>query len=178
MKTKDFLILATVTKEDMQAKLDRLPCPLRVCGVDVPKDLNHLTIGEIIRLQGIRDEMEAITVPFEVVLGVDEKKVMEYEAADVFGFIMWVSREMERINRLFESTHVPPTREEKEAGVEQLNFGGFGVLDWYARRMGITDHEIAGYTPWPRVYKCLDMDSKRNAYERRLREVYHNNVKK
>lgn len=165
--------MATVTNEDMQAKLDRLPCPLRLCGRDVPKDLNKLTIGEIFELQGIKTEMDAITVPCRVILKIEEREVMNADAEKVFGFVMWVAKEMERINKLFERTHVPPTKEEKDAGVEQLNFGGFGILDWYARRMGIIDHEYAGYTPWPRVFKCLEMDAQHTLYERRLREIYN-----
>ena len=172
MKTKEFLILATVTKDDMQAKLSRLQRPSSVCGVRVPQDLNKLTIGEIMELQGITTETDAITVPCRVILQLEEREVMNEDAEKVFGFIMWVAKEMERINKLFERTHVPPTQEEKEAGVEQLNFGGFGILDWYARRMGIVDHEYAGYTPWPRVFKCLEMDAQKTLYERRLHQVY------
>lgn len=173
MKTKEFLILATVTKDDMQAKLSRLQRPSSVCGVRVPQDLNNLTIGEIMELQGITTETDAITVPCRVVLGLAEREVMNEDAEKVFGFVMWVVKEMERINKLFERTRVPPTKEEKEAGVDRLNFGPFGILDWYARRMGITDHEYAGFTPWPRVYKCLEMDAQHTLYERRLRNVYN-----
>lgn len=178
MRTKDFLILCNYTKDDVQAKFSRLGKPSKVGGVNVPSDLNSLSIGELLRLQAIRTEEEAVSVPCEVILGLDIEKVMKSDADEVFGFIIWVSKEMEKINKLFERAKIPPTKEEKQAGVEQLNFGAFGILDWYARRMGIVDHEWVEHVPWIRVYKCLDMDSKQSQYERRLREVYANQGKK
>ena len=178
MKTRDFLILSKYTKDDMQAKIGRLEKPLKVGKVNVPPDLNSLTIGELLRLQAIRTEEDMIAVPCEVILGMGIEKVMDSDASEVFGFIVWVSKEMEKINKLFERAKIPPTKEEKQAGVEQLNFGAFGILDWYARRMGIVDHEWVEHVPWIRVYKCLDMDARQSQYERRLREVYANQGKK
>lgn len=178
MTTKEFLILSGCTKEDMQAKISRLQRPSSVYGVRVPEDLNDLTIGDIFTLQGIRTEQDAITVPCKVILNLEEREVMKADASEVLGFIVWVSKEMEKINKLFERTRIPPTKEEKQAGVEQLNFGAFGIIDWYAQRMGIIDHEYVEHVKWIRIYKCLDMDAKRTQYERRLRDVYANNGKK
>lgn len=175
MRTKELLILSAVTKDDMQAKLSRLQRPSFVYGRRVPDDLYKLNMGELLALQAIKTEMDAILVPCRVILGLEEREVMRAEADEVFGFVKWVAEEVAKINKLFERTRVPPTREEKQAGVEQLNFGAFGILDWYARRMGITDHEAVEYVPWMRVYKCLDMDAQQSMYERRLRDVYANN---
>lgn len=178
MTTKEFLILSQCTKDDMQAKISRLQRPSSVYGASVPKDLNGLTLGELFTLQAIQTEQDAITVPCKVILDLDEDKVMKAEASEVFGFVIWAAGEVAKINKLFERTRIPPTKEEKQAGVEQLNFGAFGIIDWYAQRMGIVDHEWVEHTPWIRVYKCLDMDAKRTQYERRLRDVYANNGKK
>ena len=84
---------------------------------------------------------------------------------------------MQRINKLFASTSVPPTAEEQQAGADSLNFGPFGLLDYYALRMGITDHEAVEYVPWVRVYKCLDMDAMKMRYERRLRKILESKKK-
>lgn len=177
MKTKDFLILSSVTKDDMQAKISRLQKPLSVRGRRVPESLQTLTIGELFTLQSIRTEHDAIIVPCRVLLNMDEEEVMKAEASEVMGFIKWVAEEMEKINKLFERTKIPPTAEEKQAGVDKLNFGAFGVLDWYAQRMGYLDHEAVEHVPWMRVYKCLEMDAQRTLYERRLRDVYANKGK-
>ena len=112
-----------------------------------------------------------ILVPCRVLLGLDERKVMRSEAYDVLAFVFWAAREVERINKLFASTNVPPTPEEKQAGADKMNFGMFGLIDYYAQRMGITDHEAVEYVPWVRVYKCLDMDAQRIRMDRRLRKV-------
>ena len=69
---------------------------------------------------------------------------------------------------------IVPTPEERRAGVDKLSFGLFGLVDYYATRMGITDHEQVESVPWVRVYKCLDMDAEKIRYERRLREIYQN----
>lgn len=178
MTVKEFMILSQVTKDDIQAKISRLERPLSVGGKEVPETLNKLTIGDLFELQNIQTDEDLITVPCKVILGIDEDRVMKLDATEVFGFVMWVSKEVEKINKLFERTRIPPTKEEKQAGVEELNFGGFGILDWYCSRMGLCDHDLAAHTPWMRVYKCLDMDAKRSMYERRLREVYANKGKK
>ena len=174
MKTREFLILSECTREDIQAKISRLERPSSVCGVSVPNDLNSLTLGELLRLQTIQTEEDALLVPCEVIMNLTKEDVMNAEASEVFGFLMWVSREMETINKLFERTKVPPTTEEKQAGVDKLNFGAFGVIDWYAQRMGYLDHEAVEHVPWMRVHKCLEMDAQRTLYERRLRDVYAN----
>lgn len=174
MTTKEFLILSECTKDDIEAKISRLQRPSSVGGRSVPETLNGLNMGEILRLQTIRTDKDAMFVPCEVILKMSDAEVMEAEAWEVFGFMNWVATEMRRINGLFERAHVPPTKEEKEAGVEQLNFGAFGLLDWYARRMGMTNHEDAARASWMTVYKCMEMDSKQTMYERRLREVYKN----
>lgn len=177
MNVKEFLILSSVTKDDMQAKISRLQRPSFVYGRSVPTDLYSLTIGELFALQAIKTENDAILIPCKVILNLEENEVMKADAEEVFGFIVWVANEMAKINKLFERTRVPPTKEEKQAGVEQLNFGAFGIIDWYAQRMGITDHEAVEYVPWMRVYKCLEMDAQRTMYEKRLRDVYANSSK-
>lgn len=173
MKLKDFFILADCAT-GLQEQISRLQRPSKVRGVSVPETLNELSIGELLRLQGIQTDDDAIFIPCEVILDLTREEVMKAEASEVLGFVVWVSKEVERINKLFERTKVPPTKEEKAAGVDELNFGAFGILDWYARRMGIIDHEYAGYTKWAVIYKCLEMDAKQTMYERRLRDVYNN----
>ena len=169
--------MSSVTKDDMQAKISRLQRPSFVYGRSVPKDLYSLTIGELFALQAIKTESDAILIPCKVILNLEENEVMKADAEEVFGFVVWVASEVSKINKLFERTRVPPTKEEKQAGVEQLNFGAFGIIDWYAQRMGITDHEAVEYVPWMRVYKCLEMDAQRTMYEKRLRDVYANSSK-
>jgi hypothetical protein len=66
---------------------------------------------------------------------------------------------------------VKPTQQQVRAGINNLRFGLFGVLDWYALRMGYQDHEKVADVPWINIYKCMDMDAKKAIYERKYQEV-------
>lgn len=172
MTIRDFLTIESVADADaVQAWLEKLPKPATVGRVKTPATLNDLSMGELMQLQGIRTGKDFIIIPCRVLLGMDERMVMNTDASELFGFAYWVAREVERINKLFASASVPPTPEEKKAGYDRLNFGLFGLVDYYALRMGITDHEAVERVPWVRVYKCMDMDARRMVIERRLRKI-------
>ena len=47
----------------------------------------------------------------------------------------------------------------------------FGLVDWYAKRMGIQNHDEVMDVCWMRVYKCMDMDTKTQEFNRRLAEI-------
>ena len=70
------------------------------------------------------------------------------------------------------------TSEQMRAGIDRLNFGVFGLIDWYARRMGITDHDEVLKVPVLRVYQCLKMDKEQQEYENRLAKVIRGERKK
>lgn len=176
MIVKEFLILSDVigNRDEVLQQIKQLPKPDLISGKRVPDDLNDLTIGQLMELQSISSEVDCLFVPCHVVLGIDNATFLQCKIEDILAFSAWVTKEIERITRLFESTSIPPTIEEKRAGVDQLSFGLFGLVDYYATRMGITDHERVEGIPWVRVYKCLDMDAGRIRYERRLRDIYQN----
>lgn len=174
LNIRDFLILAEHIREKdkLMKYVGELDKPLAVCGVPVPESLNDITFGKLSELMNINDANDLIMVTCRVLLGLDAETIMRADAFDVMGFVMFVSREVERIGKLFASTNVEPSPEEVRAGIRELNFGMFGLVDYFAKRMGITDHEQVMSFPWVRIYKCLEIDSKNTAYERRLRKVY------
>lgn len=174
MTVKEFLILIDVASNsaELLSALKALPKPSFVEGTPVPDSLNDLTIGQLMELQSITDALDCLFVPCRVLLGFSHDKVKSSNAENVLALSAWVAREVERITKLFESTSIEPTQEEKRAGVDRLSFGLFGLIDYYAIRMGITDHEQVEVVPWVRVYKCLDMDAEKLRYERRLRVIY------
>lgn len=173
MTLKELFILDAVVanKEEVQSQMKNLPKPYSVGGVKTPDSLNDITIGELMELQSAENERELILKCCTILLSLTERNALKSQANDVLGFSVWVSKELERIAKLFQSTTIPPTPEEKQAGVDSLNFGMFGILDYYALRMGITDHEEVEKVKWIRVYKCLDMDAKKARYEKRLRTI-------
>lgn len=84
---------------------------------------------------------------------------------------------MERIAALFASTSNQPTPEEIKAGINDLDFGPFGIIDWYAHRQGYQDQDDAAKVAWVRVCECMRIDNERIAFERRLREIMANKNK-
>ena len=87
-------------------------------------------------------------------------------------FVGWVVESVKKINDMFDRIKIKPSSEQQRAGIEDLNFGIFGLVDWYAKRMGITDHEDVMSVTWVRVYKCLEMDNKTSEFQKRLIKVY------
>jgi hypothetical protein len=82
-----------------------------------------------------------------------------------------VVAEQERIAALFDSLSREPNADEVMAGIDKLNFGLFGLADWYARRMHITDHDVAFKTPWVRIWQCRANDQKEAEFDRKLQEI-------
>lgn len=173
MTVKEFLILSDVSSshEDITSQMENLPRPVKVGDMPTPDTLNDLTFGQLIKLQSIATTMDVILSPCRELLGLVDEEIMICDAEQVLGFSMWTAKEVERINNLFASTSVSPTSEELRAGINQMQFGMFGLIDYFATRMGITDHEQVESVPWVRIYKCLDIDAKRYVFQRRLRKI-------
>jgi hypothetical protein len=142
-----------------------------VCGVSKPNTINDITMGKLMELQSIFNDADFLILPCKILLGVSEETILNEDVQAVLSFSFWVSKEVERVNKLFSKASVAPTPEEQQAGIENLKFGMFGLLDYYATRMHIPDHGDVEKVPWIRVYKCLDMDTKRMKFERRLRNI-------
>lgn len=164
---KEWLVIATAA----HYKLERYTRPTFVGDKPVPEDLNELTIGQLIELSELGDTNQSLYKVTEIILGLTAEETNRARAVDVVRLVGWTFGEVERINKLFEKLRTEPTRREKQAGVERLQFGLFGMLDWYAQRMRIQNHDDVLTVPWARIYKCMDMDARKAQYERRLSEI-------
>lgn len=161
-------------------KIEKFSRPAYVGGKETPKDLNDLTIGQLIELSGLSDSNDSLYNIVETILGLKRTDIDRARAVDVVRFVGWVTGEVEKINKIFASANdgMQPTSAEKKAGIDTLKFGLFGMLDWYAVRMCISDHDAVLKTPWLRIYKCMDMDNKRRAYEMRLQQIQAEQMKR
>lgn len=182
MTLREFILRYPIAsnKAEVERQIQRLPHPSTLGGKIIPDTLNEASMGEIMSLKRAMningtdiDKIKSSAMVMGIV--VDES---EESAEAFFGFGFWIARELERIAKLFNSTRIEPTEEEKQAGVERVNHGDFGLIDWFARRMGITDHEEAERVPWVRYYMCLKIDADNARYERELRKVYSNKHKR
>ena len=88
-----------------------------------------------------------------------------------------VMEKMERIGKLFKSLQGDHSSDEVAAGIERLEFGAFGIVDWYAQRMGIIDHEEVFATPWARIFQCMKIDHEQGEFEKRYRKIIENRSK-
>ena len=146
---------------------------------DVSANLQGITLGQLIQTQHLFSNAETIVQGICYLAELSEKQLGKCPAQDVIAFANAITHELERIAKLFDKCHVPPTPEEKKAGVEQMQFGWFGIVDWYCKRMGIISHEyVTDCVKWVEIYKCLEMDAKMTLFERRLQKILYNTQKK
>lgn len=171
MKIRRFLNIVNIITPESAEAIKAAKKPARLCGKDTPNTINDITMGQLLQLQDIKTMEDVLFVPAFVLLGIEKEEILKAEVGSVFGFSNWVAREVTRISKLFESTNVPPTSDEVMAGAKQMKFGAFGIIDSYARRMGITNHEEVESVPWVRVYKCMDIDAQKARFDRRLRNI-------
>lgn len=172
LSLKGFILIADYLTPGYIDHLQESSRPAFLCGRPCPKDLDGLQFGQLLRLQSISSLNDLLTIPASVVLGVEGAELMKAPVADAFGFSVWCAKEVEKIGKLFKEATGTPTPEERQAGIDQLNFGMFGMIDWYALRMGITNHEDVLSVSWLKVYQCLTIDTQKREFERRLRQVF------
>lgn len=165
-KTLRRLGLITQESED---RLQEAPRPDRLCGKAIPQDLNDLTMGQLADIMSLKkdDEIEAV----HIVTGIDTKLLDKEPALKVIGLVNFIQSELQRISELFKQLKPHYTKEERQAGVEDLDFGIFGTIDWYAQRMGITNHDEVLRVPWLHIWQCSLIDKERHEYQQR----YQNN---
>lgn len=172
----EFLTLLPCCRESHQLNLmDQLSTaerPPYLLGKKVPENLNTITYGQLDDLARAAESEDPAAECISIIMGLDTKEIHSLDVWEVFGFINFCRKELERINALFESIKPNFTSKEIAAGVKNLKFGTFGVADWYARRMGITNQDEVFSVAWVRIYTCMKNDNQQNDYERRLREQY------
>lgn len=175
---KDWLTLALMSADLSGLQLATLSRPPFVGDKETPEDLNAMTLGQMVTLSECGDGREVFYVVCETLLGMSREETGEARAVDVVRFCGWVVGQIKKINALFDKAKGKPTEKELQAGVNKLQFGIFGLVDWYARRMGITDHEDVMRVPWGRVWQCLDMDTKTREYEKRYNDILADEIKR
>lgn len=182
---ENFLVLFAYTEkavqEELLAKLRAQPRPDKLCGKDVPKSLNGISYGVLDDLktcatgdgfQGTDKEDDILGGCARILLGIEPRELQKENVNDVFGFANFVTDELERINKLFKSIKIRYSKEEIAAGILELDFGSFGILDWYAMRMGMVNQNEVRNVAWVRIFQCMKIDCVKNEYERKLSQQY------
>ena len=173
------MLMPYMTAESIKS-LILIPPPRKFYKRDVPDTLQMVTFGMLTQLQRTakdNDYFGTCCRLVSVLTGVDEKIVASRRAYDVLGIVNMVKDEMERIGKLFQTLQTDKTSDELAAGIDKLDFGAFGLVDWYAKRMGIIDHEEVFNTPWARIYQCMKIDHEQGEFEKRYRKIIENRSK-
>lgn len=173
MNLKKFLHISIAIDKESRKSLAEFKCTRFVGKVRTINNLDTITYGDLIELKTIENDVDAILIPCRVLLGMSDKEIYKADYREVIGFINMVRAEITRIDELFAGTRIEPTKEEKQAGCENLSFGVFGVLDWYCRRMGITNHDEVLRIGWVRIYQTLTMEKEEREYQRRLQNILY-----
>lgn len=171
---KDWLVL--VQFSDFQIGTAEEP-PIKVGRVRTPSTLNDMSIGQLLQLSQLQ-EQDVIFGICRVLLGIPAHKLLRLQATEVILFVAWVMGEVERINKLFSKLQVKRTDDEIKAGFDKIDNGAFGMIDWYAKRMGIHDHEEAQKVSWLIVYQCMKIDHDYFICQRKLMEIQKNAIKR
>lgn len=169
------VLLQCCTEEHVSELLEQLSeaeKPKMICGHEVPDNLNMISYGMLDDFSRIDPQEDPAAQILKTMFDVDDVDIMEANVIDVFGFLNFIRNEIDRINKLFKSIKVSFSSEEVAAGVESLDFGTFGVVDWYARRMGITNQDEVYDIGWIRIFTCMKNDNEKNEYEARLHKQY------
>ena len=171
MKTvADLLHWERYLEDDQLTELKKVAAPAQIRGKNTPQDLNDITLGQLIQLEAIGVEKGVFVAIAIVLLGKDEKWAMKAPALPMLGLRNMVVAEQDRIAGLFKMLEREPGAAEVMAGIDKLNFGMFGLADWYARRMGIPDHDTVFDTPWIRIWQCRKNDIELGEYQERLQK--------
>lgn len=175
---QEYTLTGFITEAHIHALMNR-PRPSELCGVPFPENLDHITLIQLHRLRGIKNDITCFSTLIDVILGIPYEKVVKAPAYIVISAGAWIMKELERISRAFSAIKTSYTAEELSAGVKSLDFGYYGMADCYARRMGITDpDEVMNNVPWLKIWHAMKMDNDIDKYRRRLQNVYKEKSKK
>lgn len=172
MKTVADLIRWTPYLSDEQiAQLKAVAVPLRIGRKEAPQSLANISLEDLYQLEQMGAEKGVFFAIGSVLLGMTDKQTLKAPAMEMLGLRNMVVAEQERIAALFAQLDREPSAAEVLAGVDKLNFGLFGLADWYAQRMHITDHDEAFRTPWARIWQCRKNDLESQEYKERLQKA-------
>lgn len=149
---------------------EKMPRPRRLAGRWMPEDLNGMSMGTLVEVLEQKEELKLLSV----VYGISTSELEAERAENVIGAIRWTVKQLESITGLFSMLEREYTAEELAAGIETMKGDIFSTIDWYARRMGITDHDEVLKVSWIKIWRCAKDDRDAAEYSRRLQSIMNN----
>lgn len=183
---EDFITYQSILTEKSRERISTIAKPERMALRNTPKDLNSITLGQLIELWGITSDMElfctsAVSV-FAHCKGYSEAKAARMErrmkrrlrhvrTGKAIGWMNFIQSELLRINDMWQECDIPISRLDREAGAESLNYGFFSIIDAYAQRQRITDHDDVLKVEWVKVWQCLKKDADIAKFQIRRQQI-------
>ena len=178
--TEHFLSVMDCLTTDSIDSLKKAERPDMMNGNPLKENINGLMYGELIDLMSISSIKDEFILPMQIVEGMTEEEVLKTDIAVTAGYRNWIVNEVERVQKLFDDLNekIRYRGNEIVAGIQELKFGAFGVVDSYARRMGIVNHDyVMQCVPWIVIYQTMKMDIETTAYQRRLQDIIYKSKK-
>ncbi len=137
--------------------------PKRLCGRYLPEDLSNLRMGKFIELMNCKDEIKLLTTVYNVT----ESELQSEWAQNVVGAIKWTIGQLESITGLFSQLE-DDIATEKRGNV-------FSTIDWYALRMGITNHDEVLKVPCITIWRCAleDQEKRKEQLKKQKNDKRH-----
>lgn len=147
--------------------IERAKKPEKMCGRYLPDDLNSMTMGTLVEVLNSKDEVKMLVSIYNLTTS----EIQDERADIVIGAIKWTNEQLQSICGLFKQLERDFTADEIMAGAEQMKGDIFSTIDWYARRMCITDHDDVLKTQWIKIWRCAKDDRDRDEYRQRLNNI-------
>lgn len=125
--------------------------PRRLCGRYMPSTLTYLRMGAFVEVMQCKDEIKLL----KTIYNVTESELQNEWAQNVIGAIKWTIEQLESITASFSQLE-SDTETEKKGNI-------FSTIDWYAQRMGITNHDDVLKVPCLIIWQCAKEDQERRA---------------
>lgn len=177
---QDIITYGGIITAESRERLSRIPCPKRIACHHAPKDLNGITLAQLIALWQIGDESEILGKSLVAVFGYDTNdrrclrkerrmamRVHRVRIGAAIGWCNFIQSEMLRIKAMWKRCEVPLTGIEKAAMEGMDDFGFFSIIDAYARRQGYLDPDDVLKVGWLKIWQSLLKDAETIKYQRR-----------
>lgn len=125
--------------------------PRRLCGRYMPSTLTHIRMGTFVEVMQCKDEIKLL----KTIYNVTESELQNEWAQNVIGAIKWTIEQLESITESFSQLE-DGTKTDKQGNI-------FSAIDWYAQRMGITNHDDVLKVPCLIIWQCAKEDQERRA---------------
>lgn len=147
--------------------MERVEKPTRLCGQYLPDDLNHITMGALVDVLECEDDIKVLATLYNLTTG----QIKDDRATNVLGAIKWTTEQIKSITGLWKQLERDFTVDELMAGADKMKSDIFSTIDWYARRMGISDHDEVLKVSWIKIWRCAKDDRARDEYRERLNNI-------